>query len=103
MPCPLYLDSTSDNPLKVCGPVNRTGYASSLAHVKLFCLSISAYGECPMYKLKASNWKRVSRWDQFFKKISDSFLQMGKEKKDEYVVEEDINGEKWRSMKKTIP
>jgi len=23
--------------------------------------------------------------------------------KDEYVVEEDITGEKWRSMKKTIP
>jgi hypothetical protein len=82
MPCPLYMGLTSGNPLKVCGPKNRLGYAPSSAHLKIFCLSISAYRECPMYKLKASNWKRVSRWDRFFKKISDSFLQMGKEKKD---------------------
>ena len=82
MPCPLYQDSASDNPLKVCGPMNRIGYASSLAHVKLFCLSISAYRECPMYKLKTSNWKKTHRLDRFLKQISDSFLQKRKEKKD---------------------
>ncbi len=82
MPCSLYQDSTAENPLRVCGPKNRLTHAPSFAHVKLFCLSISAYPECPMYKLKTSNWKKVNRWDRFFRQISDAFLQKRKEKKD---------------------
>ena len=69
MPCPLYLGLTSGNPLKVCGPKERIGYAPSLAHLKMFCLSISAYQECPMYKLKMKNWKETNRWFQFFKHL----------------------------------
>lgn len=83
MPCSLYQNSTPGNPLEVCGPKNRISYAPSSAHLKLFCLSISAYQECPIYKLKSSNWKRANQWDRFFKLISDSFLQKRKAKKDE--------------------
>ena len=73
MPCPLYQDSTSGNPLKVCGPKERIGYAPSLAHLKMFCLSISAYQECPMYKLKMKNWKETNRWFMFFKQLFGFF------------------------------
>jgi len=69
MPCPLYIGLSSGNPLKVCGPKERLGYAPSSAHLKIFCLSISAYSECPMYKLKMKNWKETNRWFQFFKQL----------------------------------
>ena len=82
MPCPLYQNSTSGNPLKGCGPNNRISYAPSFAHVKIFCLSISAYHECPLYKLKTQNWTEANRWDHFLKRISDSFLQKRKGEKD---------------------
>ena len=82
MPCPLYQNSTSGNPLKVCGPKDDISYTPSCAHLKLFCLSISAYQECPIYKRKTSNWKKADQWDRFFKLISDSFLQKRKTKKD---------------------
>jgi hypothetical protein len=82
MPCPLYQNSTSENPLRVCGPKNRIDYAPSSAHLQLFCLSISAYQQCPIYKQKASNWRKANQWDRFFKLISDSFLQKRKVKKD---------------------
>lgn len=75
MPCPFYLSLTSENPLKICGPKNRIGYAPSLAHLKLFCLSISAYQECPMYKLKTSNWKEANRWICFFKQFFGFFTR----------------------------
>jgi len=80
MSCPLYQNSRSENPLKVCGPGNRAGYAPSSAHVKLFCLSISAYFECPSYKIKARNWREENWWERFLKQISYSFLQRRKEK-----------------------
>ncbi len=73
MPCPLYIGLTSGNPLKVCGPKNRLGYAPSSAHLKIFCLSISAYNECPTYKLKTSNWKGTNRWFRFFKQLFGFF------------------------------
>ena len=82
MSCPLYQSSGSENPLKVCGPKNRFGYAPSLAHVKMFCLSVSAYYECPNYKLKITNWRENNWWERFFKQISYSFLKKRKEKKD---------------------
>ncbi len=82
MSCPLYQNSRSENPLKVCGPGNRTGYAPSSAHVKIFCLSVSAYSECPNYKVKIRNWGEENWWERFFKQISYSFLQRRKEKKD---------------------
>jgi hypothetical protein len=69
MPCPLYIGLTSGNPLKVCGPKERLGYAPSSAHLKMFCLSISAYYECPMYKLKMKNWKETNRWFRFLKQL----------------------------------
>lgn len=69
MPCPIYLGLTSGNPLKVCGPKNRLGFAPSSAHLKIFCISISAYQECPMYKLKTKNWKETNRWFRFLKQL----------------------------------
>jgi len=75
MPCPLYLGLISGNPLKICGPKNRIGYAPSLAHLKLFCLSISAYQECPRYKLKTSNWNEANRWIRFFKTFLGFFTK----------------------------
>jgi hypothetical protein len=74
MPCPLYLGLTSGNPLKVCGPHERLGYAPSSAHLKIFCLSISAYHECPMYKLKTTNWKGTNRWFRLFKQLFGFFF-----------------------------
>jgi hypothetical protein len=82
MPCPLYQNSTSENPLRVCGPNDRISFAPSFAHVRLFCLSIVSYRECPNHKLKALNPKESHRWERFLKQISDSFLQKRKEKKD---------------------
>jgi hypothetical protein len=73
MPCPLYLGLTSGNPLKVCGPKERLGYVPSSAHLKIFCLSISAYRECPIYKLKTKNWKETNRWLRFFKQLFGFF------------------------------
>ncbi len=73
MSCPLYLGLASGNPLKVCGPKERLGYAPSSAHLKIFCLSISAYQECPAYKLKTTNWKGTSRWFRFFKQVLGLF------------------------------
>ncbi len=84
MACPLYHQgSGSDNLLKVCGPKNRIGFAPSSAHVKIFCLSISAYYECPNYKLKTGGWREENWWDRLFKQISYSFLQRRNEKKGE--------------------
>ena len=82
MSCPLYQSSGSENPLKVCGPKHRFGYAPSSAHIKMFCLSVSAYYECPNYKLKITNGRANNWWERFFKQISYSFLQKRKEKKD---------------------
>jgi hypothetical protein len=75
MPCPLYQGLISGNPLKVCGPEGRIGYVPSLAHLKVFCLSISAYAECPMYKLKTSNWQKMNRWFRFFRQIFGLFTR----------------------------
>lgn len=69
MPCAFYQDSNPLNPLRVCGSKNRVDLAPSLAHVKLFCLSISAYRECPMYKRKTSNWKNTNHWDQLIRQL----------------------------------
>ena len=82
MSCPLYQRSSSDNPLEVCGPKNRIGFAPSSAHIKMFCLSVSAYQECPSYKLRTKNRREENWWERFFKQISHSFLQKRKEKKD---------------------
>lgn len=73
MPCPLYLGLTTGNPLKVCGPKERLGYAPSSAHLRIFCFSISAYSECPNYKLKKTNWRRANRWFRFFKQLFGFF------------------------------
>ena len=73
MTCPLYLGLTSGNPLKICGPREKIGYAPSSAHLKLFCLSVSAYRECPLYKLKTTDWKENNRWFRFFKGIFGFF------------------------------
>lgn len=73
MPCPLYLGLTSGNPLKVCGPKERLSYAPSFAHLKIFCLSISAYRKCPIYKLKTKNWKQTNRWFRFLKQLFGFF------------------------------
>jgi hypothetical protein len=73
MPCPLYLELTSGNPLKVCGPKERLGYAPSSAHLRIFCQSISAYTGCPIYKLKTKNWKEINRWSRFFKQLFGFF------------------------------
>jgi hypothetical protein len=56
--------------------------APSSAHVKIFCLSVSAYHECPNYKLKTRNWREENWWERFLKQISYSFLQRRKERKD---------------------
>ncbi len=60
MPCPLYIGLAPGNPLNICGPPNRLGYAPSSAHMKLFCLSVSAYDECPIYKGKTAHRKEVN-------------------------------------------
>jgi hypothetical protein len=73
MPCPLYLGLTSGNPLKVCGPKERLDYAPSSAHLKIFCHSISAYSECPNYKLKTTNWMGANRWFRLFKQLFGFF------------------------------
>lgn len=54
MPCPLYIGLAPGNPLRICGPRDRLSYVSSLAHMKLFCLPVSAYNECPIYKRKTA-------------------------------------------------
>ena len=73
MRCPLYLASASGNPLRVCGPKERLGYAPSSAHLRLFCLSTSAYNECPMYKLRATKYEKPNQWVRFFKQIFGGF------------------------------
>jgi hypothetical protein len=78
MPCPLYQSPGSENPLKVCGPKNRAGLAPSSAHIEIFCLSVSAYSECPAYKVKTRSWREGNWWERFFKQISYSFLQRRK-------------------------
>lgn len=60
MPCPLYIGLAPGNPLRICGPKERLGYVPSSAHMKLFCLSVSAYNECPIYKRKTAGWKEVN-------------------------------------------
>ena len=57
MPCPLYIGLAPGNPLKICGPKDRLGYVPSSSHMKLFCLSVSAYNECPIYKRKTAGRK----------------------------------------------
>ncbi|MGQ9647247.1 MAG: hypothetical protein ACUVWO_12010 [Thermodesulfobacteriota bacterium] len=83
MTCPLYQGPSSENPLKVCGPKDRIGFAPSSAHVKMFCLSISAYSECPNYKLKTKTWCEENWRARFFKQISHSFLERRKKRKGE--------------------
>jgi hypothetical protein len=73
MPCPLFLGLTPGNPLKVCGPKERLGYAPSAAHLKMVCLSISAYTHCPMYKLKTTDWKEMKKWVRFFRQVIGFF------------------------------
>ena len=60
MPCPLYIGLAPGNPLKICGPKDRLGYVPSSAHMRLFCLSVSAYNECPIHKRKAAGRKEVN-------------------------------------------
>jgi len=78
MPCPFYQDSNPLNPLRVCGSENRVDLAPSSAHLKLFCLSISAYRECPMYKRKTSNWKGMNRWYRLLKQSVWPLVGQGK-------------------------
>ncbi len=80
MSCPLYQSSGPENHLKVCGPKNRTAYAPSSAHVKIFCLSVSAYYECPNYKLKTRSGGEENWWEHFLKQIARTFLQRRIEK-----------------------
>jgi len=75
VPCPLYLGLTSGNPLKVCGLKERSDHAPSSAHVKIVCLSGSAYIGCPLYKIKTINWKVKNRWSRFFKQLFGFFYQ----------------------------
>ena len=60
MPCPLYIGLAPGNPLRICGPKDRLGYVPSSAHMKLFCLSVSAYNACPIYKRKTAGRKEVN-------------------------------------------
>jgi len=64
MACPLYLCLTSENPLKACGPKEKIGYVPSSAHLKLFCSSISAYKECPNYRLKTRDYREINWWSR---------------------------------------
>jgi hypothetical protein len=73
MPCPLYIGLSSGNPLKVCGPKERLGYAPSSAHLKMLCLSLSSYTQCPMYILKTKNWKGINRWVRFLRQVFGFF------------------------------
>jgi len=73
--CPLYMSSTSGNPLKVCGPTDRIGYAPSSAHVKTFCLSVSAYNHCPNYKLKTRDWESANWWWRLLNRVSVLFIR----------------------------
>jgi hypothetical protein len=73
MPCPLYVGLARGNPLRVCGPKERLSYAPSSAHLRIFCLSISAYTGCPIYKVKTTDWKRTNRWSRFFKQLFGFF------------------------------
>lgn len=73
MSCPFYIPSSSNNSLKVCGPKERISYAPSSAHLKIFCLSISSYLECPQYKLKIMNRNRKGQHFQFYKKLLTFF------------------------------
>ncbi len=73
MPCPLYVGLTSGNPLKVCGPRERLGYAPSVTHLKMLCLSVSAYAQCPLYRLKTRNWKEMNRVVCFIKQVFGFF------------------------------
>jgi hypothetical protein len=112
MACPLYQDSSSSNSLKVCGPENRIGYAPSHAHINLFCLTKSAYKQCPAYKLKALTLGKANRWHGFFVKWLRFHFESLKGKKDgtshlrkafskeRYSIGEGINGKKWNSVKK---
>jgi len=67
MPCPFYHYSHRGNPLEVCGTNTGLELVPSLAHLKLFCLSISAHRECPTYKRKRWNGKTDNRWSRFLK------------------------------------
>ncbi len=73
MPCPLYIGLTSGNPLRVCGPKEQLGYVPSSAHLKMLCLSISAYTQCPMYRLKTRNGKGMNRWVRFLRQVFGFF------------------------------
>jgi len=67
MACPFYHDPPLRDSLAVCGSGNRNRDAPSLIHMKLLCLSISAYKECPEYKMKISNRKKSSLMGRFLK------------------------------------
>jgi hypothetical protein len=75
MACTLYHDSTLRDCLKVCGLAERIGYAPSGAHIKLFCLSISAFRECPEYKRKMSDRKKLYLTGGCLKQFLNYFLQ----------------------------
>ena len=78
MPCAFYRHSAPENPLRVCGSKNRVDLAPSSVHLKLFCLSISAYRECPMYKRKTSNSKGTNRCYQLLKQSARLLVGQGK-------------------------
>jgi hypothetical protein len=80
MACLLYHNSTLRDCLKVCGLAERIGYAPSGAHIKLFCLSISAFRECPEYKRKMSKRKELCLTDGLLKAFLKLFLAKKREK-----------------------
>jgi hypothetical protein len=78
MPCAFYRHSPPGNPLRVCSSKNRVDLAPSFAHLKLFCLSISAYRKCPMYKRKTSNSKGTNRCYRLLKQSARLLVGQGK-------------------------
>jgi membrane-associated phospholipid phosphatase len=60
MPCPLYIGLAPGNPLRICGPKDRLTYVPSSVHMKLFCLSVSAHNQCPVYKRKTAGREEVN-------------------------------------------
>ena len=74
MACPFYYDPPLRDSLKVCGSGNRNRDAPSVTHMKLLCLSVSAYKECPEHKRKTSYRKKLSLTDGFLKRFLNYFV-----------------------------
>lgn len=74
MACPFYHDTCLRDSLRVCGSGNRNRDAPSLTHMKLLCLSVSAYKECPEYKRKTSYRKKLGLVGGFLKRFLNYFL-----------------------------